>query len=60
MSPIRNMKKEYIKPSIEATEIEAQMMMAASNEVHISDTVTEDDASMSNDRRRGSWGNLWK
>ena len=54
------MKKEYIKPSIEATEIEAQMMMAASNEVHISDTVTEDDASMSNDRRRGSWGNLWK
>ena len=59
MSPIRNMKKEYIKPSIEATEIEAQMMMAASNEVHISDTVTEDDASMSNDRR-GGWGNLWK
>ena len=53
------MKKEYIKPSIEATEIEAQMMMAASNDVHIIDTVTEDDASMRN-ARRGGWGNLWK
>ena len=53
------MKKEYIKPSIEATEIEAQIMMAVSNEVRISDMVTEDDASMSNDRR-GGWGNLWK
>ena len=52
-------KKTYIAPMIEATEIEAQIMMAASNEVRISDTVTEDDASMSNDRR-GGWGNLWK
>lgn len=58
MSPIRNMKKKYIKPSIEATEIEAQMMMAAS--MYISDETTDADANMSNDRRRGTWGNLWK
>lgn len=51
------MKKEYIKPSIEATEIEAQMMMAAS--MYISDETTDADANMSNDRR-GGWGNLWK
>ena len=52
------MKKEYIKPSIEATEIEAQMMMAASNDLFISDETTDANADMSNDRR-GSWGNFW-
>lgn len=52
------MKKEYIKPSIEATEIEAQMMMAAS--MYISDETTDANANMSNDRRRGTWGNLWR
>ena len=54
------MKKEYIKPSIEATEIEAQMMMAASNDLFISDETTDANANMSNDRRRGTWGNLWR
>ena len=51
-------KKKYIAPKMEATEIEAQVMMTASNEVHISNDKTEDDATMGNDRR-GSWGNFW-
>ena len=44
---------------MEAAEIEAQTMMAASNEVHVSNETTEADAAMGNDRR-GSWGSLWK
>ena len=44
---------------MEAAEIEAQVMMAASeNEVSISNEVTTDDAIMGNERR-GGWGNLW-
>ena len=59
MHKTQNMeKKKYIAPMMEAAEIEAQVMMAASNEVHISNETTEDDATMSNDRR-GSWGNFW-
>lgn len=53
-------KKTYIAPMIEATEIEAQVIMAASNDVYISDETIDDDARMSNERRRGTWGNLWK
>ena len=52
-------KKQYIAPTMEWAEVAAQTMLAASNDVRISDTVTEDDATMSNDRR-GRWGNLWK
>ena len=53
------MKKEYIKPSMEATELESQVMMAGSdNVVSISNDVTKEDATMGNDRR-GGWGNLW-
>ena len=52
------MKKEYIKPSMEATAIEAQVMIAASGEFSISDKTTDQDAEMGNDRR-GGWGNLW-
>ena len=51
-------KKKYILPMMEATEIEAHLMIAASNEFQISNETTEDDATMSNDRR-GSWGNFW-
>ena len=44
---------------MEAAEIEAQTMMAASeNVVSISNEVTTDDATMGNERR-GSWGSLW-
>ena len=43
---------------MEAAEIEAQTMMAASNVVSISNDVTDADASMAGERR-GSWGNLW-
>ena len=52
------MKKEYIKPSMEATAIEAQAMIAASGEFSISDKTTESDASMAGERR-GGWGDLW-
>ena len=52
------MKKDYVKPSIEAAEIEVQTMMAASNVFSISNEVTTDDATMAGERR-GSWGNLW-
>ena len=51
-------KNLYIAPTMEWAEVAAQTMLAASNEVHISDAVTENDATMSNDRR-GRWGNLW-
>ena len=50
------MKKEYIKPSMEATAIEAQVMIAAS--VYISNSTTDQDASMAGERR-GGWGDLW-
>ena len=43
---------------MEAAEIEAQTMMAASNVVSISNDVTDANATMGNERR-GSWGNLW-
>ena len=53
------MKKDYVKPSIEAAEIEAQSMMATSgNEVSISNETTDADASMAGERR-GTWGSLW-
>ena len=50
------MKKEYITPSMEVTEIETASLLAAS--VGVSDDTTDDDAIMTNDRR-GDWGNLW-
>ena len=44
---------------MEAAEIEAQTMMAASEiEVSISNETTDANATMGNDRR-GSWGSLW-
>ena len=54
-------KKQYIAPSMEATEVEVQTMIATSNpdsQFGIYDDTTEDDANMSNNRR-GSWGNFW-
>lgn len=53
------MKKDYVKPSIEAAEIEVQSMMATSdNVVSISNETTDADASMAGERR-GTWGSLW-
>ena len=44
---------------MEAAEIEAQVMMAASeNAVDVYDDTTDADAEMGNGRR-GSWGSLW-
>ena len=54
-------KKQYIAPSMEATEVEVQTMIATSNpdsQFGIYDDTTEDDANMSNNRR-GTWGNFW-
>ena len=52
------MKKDYVKPSIEAAEIEVQSMMATSGNVFISDDTTDADAKMAGERR-GTWGSLW-
>ena len=55
-------KKVYIKPSMEATAIETQAMIATSldgTNVRISNTSTEDDARMAGERR-GAWGNFWE
>ena len=50
-------KKQYIKPSMEATEIETQAMIAVS--VRMSNEETDADASMAGERR-GGWGDLWE
>ena len=54
--------KEYIKPSVEVFEMDATMVLCASNEFGVTDTPTDKDADLSNSYRpdrRGSWGNLW-
>lgn len=44
---------------MEAAEIEAQTMMATSdNVVDVYDATTDEDAKMAGERR-GSWGSLW-
>ena len=55
------MKKEYIKPSMEATEVEVQTIIATSNadsQFGVYDETTDADADMAGGRR-GSWGNFW-
>ena len=50
-------KKEYIKPSVEAIEMAAISMMAASTpKIDIEDGEGEEILS---NRHRGEWGNLW-
>lgn len=54
-------KKQYIAPSMKATEIEVQTIIATSNadsQFGVYDETTDADATMGNDRR-GSWGNFW-
>ena len=51
-------KKTYIAPAVEVLDMAVVEMMAASNDLFISDETTDADADMSNDRR-GSWGNFW-
>ena len=43
---------------MEVVEMELVAMLAASKELGVYDTPTEDDAVMSNGRR-GKWGDLW-
>ena len=51
-------KKAYIAPTMEATDIETAVMIAASENVfYISDRTTDQDAAMTNEHR--SWGDLW-
>lgn len=57
------MKKEYIKPSVETTELTSEVMMLVGS-VDVIDPETggkfdsSEDDQYSN-RRRGQWGNLW-
>lgn len=47
------MKKEYIKPEMEETLIESEvLMLSASNG-------PADDSEVLSNGRRGTWGNLW-
>ena len=43
---------------MEVVELEVETMLASSKDVGVFDTITEDDAVMSN-RHRGTWGDLW-
>ena len=53
-------KKAYIAPTMEALNIETEVMIAASENVFsIFDETTDANATMSNEHR-GTWGNLWK
>ena len=54
-----NMKKMYVAPTTEVTELELSSMLAISGGGTL--TVSNDaaDAELSNDRR-GEWGNLWE
>lgn len=57
------MKKVYIKPTVETTELTSEVMMMVGS-VNVVDPETggkfdsSDDTQYSN-RRRGTWGNLW-
>ena len=57
------MKKEYIKPSVETTELTSEvMMLVGSVDVIDPETGGKFDSSVDDqysNRRRGTWGNLW-
>lgn len=53
-------KKQYVAPSLNIVYIETEGMLAASNNaVMISNSVTEDDAAMSNSRNE-PWESTWE
>lgn len=52
-------KKSYIAPEIVVLDMEVVDMMAASNDMFISDETTGEDAKMTGGRR-GSWGDRWE
>ena len=54
------MKKTYITPEVEEINVEAAAMIASSPvTLGTSDTTIDSDEALGN-KRRGSWGNLWK
>ena len=55
------MKKQYIKPTLEATHFELQGVIAVSNpeKVKIYDDITTDDAKMGN-KKGGFWSHTWE
>lgn len=55
------MKKQYIKPTLEATHFELQGVIATSNpeKVKIYDDITTDDARMGN-KKGEPWSHTWE
>ena len=55
------MKKQYIKPTLEATHFELQGVIAVSNpeKVKIYDDITDADARMGN-KKVGFWSHTWE
>ena len=54
-----NMKKMYVTPTTEVTELELSSMLAISGGGTLTVSNQEADEELSNDRR-GGWGNLWE
>ena len=54
------MKKQYIKPTLEAAHFELQGVIATSNQkVNISNSTTDADALMSN-KKENPWSHTWE
>ncbi len=51
------MKKDYIKPQMEAIEIEAETVMMQSSFSDVKEGETSDE--FDSNKHRGSWGSLW-
>jgi hypothetical protein len=52
-------KKNYITPAAKEVNLLSMEMLAASTKVTVSNTTTDQDATMTNEHR-GDWGDLWK
>ena len=53
-----DMKKEYIKPTVEITLLEGEVLMQPTSAPGIVDGEASKEDALSTGRR-GSWGNLW-
>lgn len=54
------MKKEYIKPSMEASEYVSEIIMNASSSIKIGEgTFDSSEDEQYTNNRRGTWGDLW-
>ena len=51
-------KKTYITPAAKEVNLLTMKMLATSAIVNVSNTTTEQDAKMTNERR-GDWGEIW-